>query len=86
VLVFTSPLNIVDRALVIIAALFVLDTVVRVVLFDIIFKSSDALAAYNSSKIHLLRVNQRRRFGALLRIGSARLYPDGPIDPLSPSR
>jgi diguanylate cyclase (GGDEF)-like protein len=50
VLIFTKPANVVDRALLIIAALVVLDTVVRVVVFDIIFKSSDALATYSASE------------------------------------
>ena len=50
VFVLTKPRNVVDRALVIIAALVVVDTVVRVVVFDIIFKTSDALAAYSTSE------------------------------------
>ncbi|MDE1993081.1 MAG: GGDEF domain-containing protein [Rhizobiaceae bacterium] len=92
VLVFTSPRNIVDWALVIIAALVVVDTLVRVVVFDIIYKGSDALADYNDSEYTFFMQISGGALGlcfALAALGSilmdllARYRSAAEIDPLT---
>lgn len=49
VMVLGQPRNIIDRVLVGMAALVVLDTLVRIVVFDFIIGMSDAIADYNAS-------------------------------------
>lgn len=48
--VMRAPRHIVDKALVTIAALVVLDTVVRVVLFNLVLPMSDAIGDFNASQ------------------------------------
>jgi diguanylate cyclase (GGDEF)-like protein len=49
-MVLTRPRHVVDRALVAIAGLVVLDTLVRVILFNFVFTTSDALTDFTSSQ------------------------------------
>jgi diguanylate cyclase (GGDEF)-like protein len=49
VMVLRDPRHIVDRALVAVAGLVVVDTFVRVIIFDVLIGMSDAIADYNAS-------------------------------------